>query len=161
MKSELSLKGKFNLTAYFFVLKVFVNRLRQKGKTMAETEKQPYPNQERLYSIDTFDFSHTKWGWIYTYNSLTNNYFVQDVLPFCLRCDVPMQYDGNPFIDAICPACKQQNRSYHYPILQSKPKILAEIKKRYLADNYIDSVPENSPENQYILPDIPRYNHYT
>ena len=156
MKSELSLKKDFGWKVFFNGAKNLFSRFWQKDKTVIATEKQPYPNQEKIYSVDTFNFSHTKWGWIYTYDSLTNSYTVQDVLPFCTRCDVPMQYEGNPFIDAVCLACKQKRRPYHYAVLQSKSKILAEINKKYTTGNYLDLVPESTSVNPYFVSALPR-----
>jgi len=156
MKNELNVKREITLTPYFFAVLDFISRLWQKEKKTTGTIKQPYSNQEKLFSVDIFDFSHAKWGWIYAWNPKTNRYVVQDVLPFCTHCDLPMQYEGNPFINAFCPGCKRQKRSFNYPILQSKTRILAEIIKRYSTENYLDITPEDDFENQYYLSAVPR-----
>jgi hypothetical protein len=88
-------------------------------------------NRERMWSVDTFGFSQTKWGWNYTSDPLTGNYFLHEAFPFCPYCEAPMQHDGNPFLEAFCLSCEANHRHPYYQVMQSRSFVLTEISKRY------------------------------
>ncbi|PIQ20213.1 MAG: hypothetical protein COW65_16385 [Cytophagales bacterium CG18_big_fil_WC_8_21_14_2_50_42_9] len=110
------------MAAYIKTVKYFFTHLWEKEKTRI----QPHPNKEKIYSVDTFGFSQKKWAWVYIWDALTQQYQIKDALPLCPRCELPMLYAGNPFLEATCQHCDKS-----FPVYQFKFNVLEQIEERY------------------------------
>jgi len=114
------------MAAYLKTVKKIFTHLWEKEKLSI----QPHPNKEKIYSVDTFGFSQKKWGWVYSWDVLTQQYQVKDALPLCPTCELPMLYAGNPFLEATCQRCDRS-----FPVYQFKFNVLEQIEERFSDGN--------------------------
>jgi hypothetical protein len=147
MKNILAQHGETGFTAFFPALKAFLRYCRLPFLSPQSPPLPALSSREQMLSVDTFGFSQSKWGWNYTRDALTGNYFPHEAFPFCPRCEVPMQHQGNPFLKAFCPTCEAHNRYPYFQVLQTRSFVLAEVNKRYpIAGQTPDSLGPNIPD---------------
>lgn len=107
------------------------SRRQNKTAEISNTPDNPFPNQEKIFSVDKFELAPKKWGW----GKTLQKYLIKEVLPLCPCCDTLMQYNGYPDKPACCLTCEQANRPHLYSMHQFSYYIFNQIAQRYSNGN--------------------------
>jgi hypothetical protein len=138
---------KFQISLYIVIViiiaLIIITRIEKSRATSKLKAKNlplypPKPNFPfENYKADTFGYKKSKWTWNYKWNRIKAQFEINDLVPSCQRCDIPMDLQTSSYGDtATCHKCRLEGHDGYFKVSENITDIEKEIIRRIDKNEY-------------------------